>query len=160
MSMCKLPNKWRVLLGAILVIAIVIIFTNGSKSDKQVAVETPSASASATSKSTAIKKVEPLEAQNLITTNQTNTNFVVLDVRTADEFATGHIKGAHNLDYYASDIQTKIASLDQTKTYLVYCRTGHRSGLTTSKMSEAGLKNIYDLNGGIQAWQTASLPVE
>jgi rhodanese-related sulfurtransferase len=65
-----------------------------------------------------------------------------------------------NLDFYAPDFREWLAQLDREKTYLVYCRTGHRSGETVNFMKELGFRRVYDLQGGILAWQSAGLPVK
>lgn len=107
-----------------------------------------------------IRLISSSDAQNLITEKQNDPQFVILDVRTADEFTSGHLHGALNLDYYAADVNSKIAQLDKSKIYLVYCRTGHRSGEFIKLMQPLGFSSIYDLSGGITAWTVANLPLE
>jgi rhodanese-related sulfurtransferase len=87
---------------------------------------------------------------------------VILDVRTPGEFAGGHVPGAVNVDINASDFDEKIAGLDPDKTYLVYCRSGGRSARACSMMAKQAIpaKAIYDLDGGITAWESAGKPVE
>lgn len=77
---------------------------------------------------------------------------IVLDVRTPDEFRQGHIPGAELIDYLAPDFSTRIASLDKNKTYLVYCAAGSRSAKASDIMTKNGFKNIYNLQGGYNAW--------
>lgn len=77
----------------------------------------------------------------------------IIDVRTPDEFASGHIKGAINIDYLDDGFETEIAKLDPAKPYLLYCRSGHRSGEAKSLMMEKGFKQVSDINGGISAWK-------
>ena len=84
---------------------------------------------------------------------------VVLDVRTAGEYFTGHIKGAINIDVEGMTFDGDIAKLDKSKTYAVYCHSGRRSGIAVGKMSDAGFKSLFNLDGGIQAWQGAGLPL-
>ena len=87
-------------------------------------------------------------------------NAVVLDVRTPKEFAGGHIPGATNLDWNASDFEEKVTKLDKSKTYLVHCATGRRSALACDKLgSRLGFTNCFNLEGGIKAWQQADKPV-
>ena len=83
--------------------------------------------------------------------------YVVLDVRTPAEFDAGYIPGAKLIDYRAADFNQKIAQLDRSKTYLVYCRTGNRSSHACGKLDAMGLKS-YNLTGGIVAWNQAKLP--
>src|SRR6187402_704038 len=77
---------------------------------------------------------------------------VLLDVRTAEEFASGGIEGAINIDFKAPDFEQKIGELDKTKTYLVYCLSGIRSKKAADRMSELGFESLYVLNGGYSAW--------
>jgi phage shock protein E len=78
---------------------------------------------------------------------------VVLDVRTPAEYASGHLPQAQNIDIEGSDFGTRIAGLDKTVNYAVYCRSGNRSGTALEQMSAAGFAHVYDLAGGIGAWQ-------
>ena len=88
------------------------------------------------------------------------TNTVVLDVRTQREFSGGHIPGAINLDWNAGDFEKKAASLDKSKTYLVQCAVGGRSAKASEKMMSLKFTNVYNLEGGIKAWEKAVKPVE
>ena len=98
------------------------------------------------------KIVSPTEANSLIAENQGSTEFVILDVRTTDEYSTGHIQNALNIDIYQSDFKSRISQLDRTNKYLVYCRTGVRSAEAARIMSDLGFTTIYDLSGGISQW--------
>ena len=80
---------------------------------------------------------------------------VLLDVRTPAEFASGHIAGATNIDFESGNFENDIASLDKSKSYAVYCRSGNRSGQATALMAKAGFKSIFNLDGGIINWQNA-----
>jgi len=73
----------------------------------------------------------------------------VIDVRTPAEYAAGHIAGAQNIDVEAADFGSKIAALDKKAPYLVYCRSGNRSGMAATQMAAAGFTNIID--GGAMA---------
>ena len=84
---------------------------------------------------------------------------VILDVRTAAEFAEGHIQNAINIDVEGGQFDSGIAQLDKTKTYAVYCRSGRRSGAAVEKMSSAGFTSLFNLNVGIIDWQSQGLPV-
>ena len=107
-----------------------------------------------------IQKVSPQQAQKLIQRNQNKSDFVVLDVRTPYEFQTGHIANAKLLNFYDSGFQTQLAKLDRNKTYLVYCRSGHRSGRSFELMKKLGFTNIYDIVGGIIRWKQEGLPTQ
>lgn len=77
---------------------------------------------------------------------------VLLDVRTPEETAQGMIEGAIQLDFRSPDFESEIEKLDKDKTYLIYCRSGNRSGKTCALMAKKGYKNLYNLAGGYIAW--------
>ncbi|MCL2090163.1 MAG: rhodanese-like domain-containing protein [Micrococcales bacterium] len=82
----------------------------------------------------------------------------IIDVRTPDEFATGHLAGATSLDVQ-SDFAAGIAGLDKNTTYALYCRSGVRSATARQMMLDAGFIRVVDLSGGILAWTQAGKPV-
>lgn len=86
-------------------------------------------------------------------------DMVVLDVRTPEEFAEGHLEGAVMVDFYAPDFADQLAQLDANVPYLLYCRSGNRSGETISLMAQMGFTDVTEIDGGIAAWQQAGLPV-
>jgi rhodanese-related sulfurtransferase len=77
---------------------------------------------------------------------------VLLDVRTPEEYAAGHLEGATNLPLADADFAKAVADLDPDTTYAVYCRTGVRSQQAMEAMRRAGIEAVYDLDGGITAW--------
>jgi rhodanese-related sulfurtransferase len=86
---------------------------------------------------------------------------VVLDVRTAKEFAGGHIAGAVNIDWNGPDFEKQAAALDKSKTYLVHCAAGGRSAKACALMnSKLKFTSCYNLEGGMRAWEKAGKPVE
>ncbi len=85
------------------------------------------------------------------------TDVTVLDVRTPGEFMTGHIQGAQNIDFESANFQTQIESLDKNKTYVVYCRSGNRSGQAVEIMYESGFHSVYNLNGGMIDWSNKGM---
>ena len=88
-----------------------------------------------------------------------DSNVVVLDVRTAAEFAEGHIQGAVLIDQGQSDFMEKAkATLPTDKTIAVYCRSGRRSANAAGRLADAGYKCV-NLKGGIIAWKKANMPV-
>ena len=84
---------------------------------------------------------------------------IVLDVRTPDEFAAGHLPGAVDLDIRSADFTTRLAGLDKAATYAVYCHSGNRSADALGRMSAAGFTHVADLTGGITAWTGDGRPV-
>ena len=85
---------------------------------------------------------------------------IVLDVRTPAEFASGHLPQAQNIDIEAADFATRIAALDKNATYAVYCHSGNRSGVAMEQMVTVGFNHVYDLAGGIGAWQSMGGPMK
>jgi phage shock protein E len=86
-------------------------------------------------------------------------DLVILDVRTPEEFNEGHIEGAVMIDFYRDDFSTQLAELDPDVPYVLYCRSGNRSGQTTAIMEELGFQSVQDVDGGSLAWQAAGLPL-
>ncbi len=103
--------------------------------------------------------LEPMAAADLIAANVAAADFVLLDVRTPEEFVAGHIAGAANLDFYRADFATALAGLDRDARYLVYCRSGNRSASTVSLMHDLGFATVYEVNGGVIDWQADGLPL-
>jgi len=85
---------------------------------------------------------------------------VVLDVRTPEEVAAGVIGNPTVINFRDEDFKEQILALDKSKTYLVYCKSGGRSGQTKALMDENGFKAVYDLKGGITAWKDTGLLTE
>ena len=100
-----------------------------------------------------VADLTPAEAEKMIKTNQRDSAFVILDVRTPEEFNSGHLAGAVNVDYRSSDFQNKIDELSKSRTYLLYCRTGHRSANALSLMKSKGYQRVYNMLGGITRWR-------
>lgn len=84
---------------------------------------------------------------------------MLLDVRTPEEFGEAHLPGAMLIDYLADDFSKEIASLDKDTTYLLYCRSGQRSGLAGKEMAKRGLK-VVNMKGGIVGWQNKGYEME
>lgn len=87
-------------------------------------------------------------------------NPVVIDVRTPEEFQSGTIKGAENIDFNDVHFETHIGQLDQSKTYFIYCLSGGRSAQAAGLMRKKGFKEVYELDGGMMAWRNADLPIQ
>lgn len=80
-------------------------------------------------------------------------NALVLDVRTAAEVAEGHLPNAVNIDIYGSDFMAKVQELPKDREILVYCTVGARSQQAADILSKQGFAKVYNLDGGIVAWQ-------
>jgi len=100
--------------------------------------------------------IKPEEARYFIEAKKP----VVIDIRTPEEHAAGYIEPTHLvLDYYAPDFKEKLGALDKGAKYLLYCRSGRRTGVTLLTMKDLGFTDIHDIEGGITAWAAAGLPV-
>lgn len=118
--------------------------------------ETLTAPAEAQHVKTTMSNISPLEAQSRLS----NSAAIVLDIRTPEEFAKGHIPGAVLIDYKSNDFDVRLAALDKSKTYIVHCQSGGRSGRSMSKFEKLGFENILHLKSGYRGWQKAGLPIE
>lgn len=86
-------------------------------------------------------------------------NALILDVRTPEEFAAGHVKGAVNLNIYDAGFKDGLAKLDKAKPVLVYCKAGSRSSDAANQMKEMGFGEVYNFGGGMLAWSNAEKPM-
>lgn len=77
---------------------------------------------------------------------------VVIDVRSPGELAEGSIPGHQMINFFDNTFKDKLSKLDKAKTYLVYCRSGNRSGQACTVMANMGFEKLYNLQGGIMAW--------
>lgn len=100
--------------------------------------------------------IAPQAALEMISTRLGNSDFVVIDVRTAGEYATRHIKQALNIDYYSTTFQNDINALDKKKTYLLYCGSGTRSGKTLDIMKYQGFMQVYNMMYGFNTFASLS----
>ncbi len=105
-----------------------------------------------------IEDVTPQEAFQMIQNNQNNPDFVIIDVRTRAEFEGGHIENATNIDFYSEAFLDMLNNLDKNKTYLIYCRSGARSGSTLDIMAELNFKEVYNILGGMIQWESGEFP--
>ena len=107
-----------------------------------------------------VVEVQPQAAYGLVQEHAAHPDqFQVIDVRTPGEYAGAHLAGATNLDVNAGDFRSQVSALPRGKTYLVYCHSGNRSARATAGMKDMGFTRVYDLQGGIVAWQQAGYPV-
>ena len=81
-----------------------------------------------------------------------DTDYILVDVRTAEEYESGHIQDAVNFDFYSESFQNDILTLDKSSSVILYCRTQNRSTKTANYLKENGYKEISVLAGGITSW--------
>ena len=108
----------------------------------------------------------PTEAQELLSPKEfqakidKDTDAQVVDVRTAQEYNSGHVKGAICIDYYDKDFRNLAKkNLDKTKWVYIYCKRGSRSARANAILKDLGFR-VIELQGGIMNWLTQGLPVE
>jgi rhodanese-related sulfurtransferase len=101
------------------------------------------------------KRASALQVTQLINRGKTT----IVDVRTAEEFAKGHLRDAKNIPL--ADLSARIGELDKSKarSVVVVCQTGARAGKAVRQLAAAGYEDVVSLDGGLTAWQAAGLPV-
>lgn len=97
--------------------------------------------------------MEDLSQEEWVAQLENDSNAVIIDVRTNDEVADGIIANAIHYDIYQGDkFIDALETLDKSKNYYVYCRSGNRSGQACKIMEELGFNNAYNLEGGMLEW--------
>lgn len=97
-------------------------------------------------------KLKPAEFETLLAKDK---SVQLVDVRTPEEYAAGHLEGAKLIDFYLPDFAAQIGKLDKNKPVAVYCAAGGRSGSAADQLTKMGFAKVYDLAGGIRAWKSA-----
>lgn len=101
-----------------------------------------------------LASVQTMTTDDLATLLSDQANeFVLLDVRTPEEVSQGQIPGSLSINYFDDDFEQQISVLDPDKTYIVYCRSGNRSGKAGKIMVEKGFGEVYNLKGGYTEWK-------
>lgn len=103
------------------------------------------------------KNIEVITAPDFSQKIIATPNAQIIDVRTSEEFESGHIDNATNVDWFNKDFEKNVASLDKTKPVFVYCKSGGRSAKAADKLAQMGYTKIYDLQGGYLKWDSAGL---
>lgn len=103
--------------------------------------------------------LNPQEFAQLLKEHAGDPFFSLIDVRTLPEFSEGHIEGAELIDYYRSDFADRIAQLDRSKTYALYCRSGGRSGMALATFKHLEFGHVFHLARGVLGWREAGLPL-
>jgi rhodanese-related sulfurtransferase len=140
----------RRLISSCLLAAVVVLGATACGDDSSSGATTVSTA------NAALSKVTPQQGQELV--QQLGAELTVIDVRTADEYASGHLEGAVNYDIEGGQFSALVEPLDRSKPYMVYCHSGRRSAIAADAMVAAGFTQIYDV-GGIADWLAAGLPV-
>ncbi len=96
--------------------------------------------------------VTPSQAKKIIEENLNNESFMIIDLRTPQEFDAGHLNNAVNLDFFSSEFENTLKKLNRDRTYLIYCKSGGRSTKAYSKMVQLGFKKVYHMCEGYEGW--------
>ena len=99
--------------------------------------------------------IGPQEATRLINREQA----VVVDVRPVNDFKTGYIINAHNIPSNGLKDQLKVLQKYRNKPIIAVCRSGMTSATACKTLRKEGFSQVYNLQGGMQAWETANLPI-
>jgi rhodanese-related sulfurtransferase len=146
-----MPSK-RGLIATTLTLGLAVLASCGGSTHS-----TSSSAPLATSAASKHELLAPAAAEALL--QDPPSGLVVLDVRTPAEFAAGHISGAIDLDLSGATFQADVSKLDPGTPYFVYCHSGNRSAQAVAFMQQHGFRSIYELQGGITAWQSAGMTV-
>jgi len=98
-----------------------------------------------------LRTISAADARTLI---ETTPDLTIIDVRRPDEYEAGHIPGAINIDLSSSFAET-VGELDRDDPYLIYCLSGARGASALRIMEDLGFSHVYNIDGGISAWQRA-----
>ena len=101
----------------------------------------------------AVRSTSLITNANMIAMPQEMEGRVLLDIRTPQEFASGHLPQAQNIDFYAPDFQATLNELDRNAPYTIYCRSGSRTSQALRLMQAMGFTDVTELGGGVLAWQ-------
>lgn len=141
--------KWTYLSIVALLCAAVLASCDSQKTEPAPADDTKAS----------IAIMRPEAAQDLLSSDK---NVIVLDVRSAGEYAAGHIDGAINIDVNDPRFNEKVNELDKTKTYVVHCGRNveqGRSAYSMEVMTKSGFRNLISMEGGIEAWEQEGHPM-
>ena len=104
-----------------------------------------------TSCSAQTQRLNPVDFEKKTYAEQT----VLIDIRTPQEFDSGHLKNAININFYSPSFMEEINKIGTNKNVLIYCASGNRSGQALQKLKDSSFKSLADLQGGIGAWASA-----
>ncbi|RZQ54595.1 rhodanese-like domain-containing protein [Pseudoalteromonas phenolica] len=102
-------------------------------------------------------KTKLISQQDLLVNQMSATPHQIIDVRSPEEFAAGHVKGAINIPFDQIEQHQNLLNTLKPSTLVVYCRSGRRAGIFEKTLTEKGF-NLLHLSGDMNAWQAAKLP--
>ena len=104
-----------------------------------------------------IRSIDSQDAKSLLDNEE---EIILLDVRTPEEFAEGHLSGAKNLNFNGPNFPEELRQLDPNQKYMLYCAVGGRSGKTLKMMEDMGFKEVYNVSEGFKELKEQGIPVE
>ena len=129
--------------GIVIVVAVALVLTN------------PSTPCCAEGSAEAVQDISPAAYQEQFAV--ADAAHLLIDVRTPEEFASGHISGAVNIP--VDSLSSRLSEVPQGQPLVVYCRSGNRSATASEILADAGYSSIYDM-GGLTDWTARGFPVE
>ena len=101
--------------------------------------------------------IDPTDAYNQLNSNQ---DIILIDVRTEEEIRISKISGSINIDFDSKSFYDSLLTLNKSKKYFIYCRSGRRSTITVNYMRENGFYESYNVDGGINSWKNQNLDLK
>lgn len=149
--LCKMyPMKLRLTVLA----SAMFLFACGGNSQSA-----PTASSSAEGeKKQSVQTVKDVPLDEFVQLMAAKPNAIVLDVRTPEEVAEGRVACGEHIDFYDANFKARVKTLDHSAPVFVYCAVGGRSGQAMDFMKREGFTEVYNLQGGINAWRAAGKP--
>ena len=142
--------------NGVLAVAAAVILTGGlSGCSTDSSVLAANADPAAVAGSTTPIRMNAIDFETVLATPGVH----IIDVRTPEEFAGGHIRGARNIPVQDPDFTEQISGLDPAGSYAVYCRSGNRSQPAVAAMQRVGISTIYELATGTTGWVAAGKPL-
>ena len=143
-------NKRIILLQSVLLLILAVSIYGCSETNQNNTFSTPEPGRQQIN-----KFITPQEAYTLMQANKNNPNFIIIDDRSPADFRSGRIANAINIP--TNNFSADVSRLDKNKIYLVYCPSG--CGATSRTMKSLGFKEVYEIEGGLNAWKSKGLPV-
>ena len=101
--------------------------------------------------------IDPSDAYNQLNSNH---DIILIDVRTEEEIRISKISGSINIDFDSKSFYDSLLTLNKSKKYFIYCRSGRRSTITVNYMRENGFLESYNVDGGINSWKNQNLDLK
>ena len=105
-----------------------------------------------------MEQLRQLDVHALKADTENGSHLMILDVRSPDEFESGHVPGATH--QFVADMRKRIDGLDKSKPIATYCSSGYRASLASSLMQSRGFEQVYNVPGSWKAWTSAGYPSE